>query len=689
MLSGNSITGSGNALCILFPTLTLRVRRFLKKTGRKVGANGSKTIGFDKTKVKCYNFHKTSHFARECNAPRKNGNREPIRRNGIVETTDANALVAQDGFGDNALTELIKKFEKAKKERDHLKLTLEKFENSSKNLGKLLDSQVCDKFKTGVVYDSQVVDNQVNDRYKTGEGYHTVLPPYTGNFMPPKPDLYLLIWMNTECVVLSPDFKLLDKSQVLLRVPRKNNMYNVDLKNDAPSGGLTCLFAKATLNESNHWHRRLGHTNFKTMNKLVRGNLVRETKDETSGILKAFITGIEILIDHIVKIIRCDNGTKFKNKEMNQFYEEKWIKREFGVARTPQQNGPVVVENQSNGSACKARVETIPDKDYILLPLWTQDPLLSSSSKDSLGDGFKPSEEEEKKDNKDLRNEDNEDNVVDQNIVYVCVDDLNMPNLEEIVYLDDDKDVGAKADMSNLDTYIPLLGLKQLGCSYASLKDFVVYQMDVKSVFLYGKIEEEVYVYQPLGFKDPEFLVRVYKVEKAFYGLHQALRSWCETLSIYLFDNGFHRGQIDKTLFIKRFKGDILLVQAYVDDIIFRSTKKEMCTEFKKMMHRKFQMRSTPMETSKPLLKDENAEDVDVYLYRLMIGSLIYLTSLRPDIMFDDSPFDLEAYADSDYAGASLDRKSTTGGCQLRRRRLISWQCKKQIVVSNSTIKAM
>ncbi|GJX32272.1 putative ribonuclease H-like domain-containing protein [Tanacetum coccineum] len=279
----------------------------------------------------------------------------------------------------------------------------------------------------------------------------------------------------------------------------------------------------------------------------------------------------------------------------------------------------------------------------------------------------------------------------------------------------------------------------RLFLAYASFKDFVVYQMDVKSAFLYGKIEEEVYVCQPPGFEDPEFPDRVYKVEKALYGLHQAPRAWYETFSTYLLDNGFQRGQIDKTLFIKRVKSDILLVQVYVDDIIFGSTKKELCTEFKKLMHKKFQMSSmgeltfflglqvtqkddgifisqdkyvdeilkkfgfstiktasTPMETSKPLMKDENAEDVDVHLYRSMIGSLMYLTSSRPIIMFavcactrfqvtpkvlhhyvvkrifrylkgqpklglwysKDSPFDLEAYTDGNYAGASLDRKS-------------------------------
>nr|GFB24536.1 hypothetical protein [Tanacetum cinerariifolium] len=126
--------------------------------------------------------------------------------------------------------------------------------------------------------------------------------------------------------------------------------------------------------------------------------------------------------------------------------------------------------------------------------------------------------------------------------------------------------------------------------AYATFKDFVVYQMDVKSAFLYGTIEEEVYVCQLLGFEDPKFSDRVYKVKKSLCGLHQAPRAWYETLSTYLLNNGFHRGQIDKTLFIKSFKGDILLVQVYVDDIIFVSTRKEMCTEFEKMMHKKFQM---------------------------------------------------------------------------------------------------
>nr|GFC13514.1 copia protein [Tanacetum cinerariifolium] len=211
----------------------------------------------------------------------------------------------------------------------------------------------------------------------------------------------------------------------------------------------------------------------------------------------------------------------------------------------------------------------------------------------------------------------------------------------------------------NYDEVFPSVAIIEairLFLAYALFKDFVVYQIDVKSDFHYGKIEEEVYICQPPGFEDPDFSDRVYKVKKALYGLHQSPRAWYETLSAYLLDNRFQRGKIDKTLFIKRHKGDILLVQVYVDDIIFGSTKKELCIAFEKMMHKKFQMSSmgeltfflgvqvkqkndgifisqdtyvaeilkkfgftevktasTPMKTQKALLKDENGKEVDVH----------------------------------------------------------------------------
>ncbi|GJU55484.1 putative ribonuclease H-like domain-containing protein [Tanacetum coccineum] len=175
--------------------------------------------------------------------------------------------------------------------------------------------------------------------------------------------------------------------------------------------------------------------------------------------------------------------------------------------------------------------------------------------------------------------------------------------------------------------------------AYASYMGFMVYQMDVKSAFLYGQIEEEVYVCQPPGFEDPDHPNKVYKVVKALYGLHQAPRAWYDTLANYLLCNGFERGKIDQTLFIKRHKGHILLVQIYVDDIIFGSTKKELCDEFEKLMKDKFQMSSMGELTffgiqEKALVQDGDAADVDEHLYRSMIGSLMYLIASRPDIMF-------------------------------------------------------
>ncbi|GJS36900.1 putative ribonuclease H-like domain-containing protein [Tanacetum coccineum] len=182
-----------------------------------------------------------------------------------------------------------------------------------------------------------------------------------------------------------------------------------------------------------------------------------------------------------------------------------------------------------------------------------------------------------------------------------------------------------------------------------------------KSEFLYGTIEEEVYVTQPPGFKDPDHPNKVYKVVKALYGLQQAPRTWYETLANYLLGNGFKRGKIDQTLFIKKQKGDIFLVQVYVDDIIFGSTNKEMCTAFEKLMKDKCEVCFYSVDLEKPLFKDGDADDVDVHLYRSMIGSLMYLTASRPDIIYlkgkptlglwysRDSPFELVAYTNSDY----------------------------------------
>nr|GEW74875.1 uncharacterized mitochondrial protein AtMg00810-like [Tanacetum cinerariifolium] len=342
---------------------------------------------------------------------------------------------------------------------------------------------------------------------------------------------------------------------------------------------------------------------------------------------------------------------------------------------------PVVAGNQSNGSTGKARVKTVPDKDYILQPLWTQDPLFSSSSKDSPGDGFKPSGEEENKDTEGPGNEESEAPITKEtrvnqekdsvnktnrvNAVSSTVnaasnkvndvgrkssidlpDDPNMPDLEDISLFED-----SNKDVSSMDVKSAFLYGKieeedrgnQLFLAYASFMRFIVYQMDVKSAFLYGTIKEEVYVCQPHGFEDPYF------------------------------PNKKNDG-----IFISQDK--------YVADIL------------KKFDFFLVKTTSTLMKTNKALLKDEEAVDIDVYLYRSVVGSLMYLTAFRHDIMFAVCtyarfqvtpkvshlhavkrifrylkgqpklglwypPFDLKAFSDSDYARASLNKKSITRAC--------------------------
>ncbi|GJX15466.1 retrovirus-related pol polyprotein from transposon TNT 1-94 [Tanacetum coccineum] len=603
-----------------------------------------------------------------------------------------------------------------------------------------------------------------------------------------------VLFNDTECIVLSSNFKLIDESQVLLRVPRKNNMYSVDLKNIVFKEGLTCFFAKATSDESKLWHIRLGHLNFKTMNKLVKGNLVRglpsklfkndqtcvacqkgkqhrasfaerrnRTLIEANRIMLADFklpttfwaetVNIACYVQNRVLVVKSHNKTpyelfhgrtltlsfmrpfgcpviilntidhlgKFDGKADEGFFVGySFNSKAFRVFNSRTR---IVEENfhirfsESTPNAVGSRPDWLFDIDALTRTM-NYDPIVAGTQsngfvgtkasdnadpKSSHDDGSKPSsddgkkvDEDPRKDSKcnDQENEDNvnstnnvnaastnEFNVVDGKTSIELLFDPNMPALEDYSIFDfsrDDEDDGAEADMNNLDITIqvspipitrihkdhPLdqvigdlqsatqtrkmsknlkehgknpkrdIGTKRvfrnkkdergimirnkarlvaqgytqeeginydevfapvprikairLFLAYASFKDFEVYQMDVKSDFLYRKIEEEVYVCQPPGFEDLDFPDILYKVEKALYGLHQAPKAWYETLSTYLLDNGFQRRKIDKTLFIKRHKGDILLVQVYVDDIIFGSTKKELCNAFKKLMHEKF-----------------------------------------------------------------------------------------------------
>ncbi|GJQ99881.1 putative ribonuclease H-like domain-containing protein [Tanacetum coccineum] len=402
------------------------------------------------------------------------------------------------------------------------------------------------------------------------------------------------------------------------------------------------------------------------------------TKDETSGILKSFITGIENLVDHKVKVIRCDNGTEFKNKEMNQFCEKKDILRQFSVARTSQQNRVVERRNKTLIKAARtmladSKLPTTFWAEAVNTACYVQNRVLVVKPHNKTpyelfhgtqSNGFAGTKASDNAGQ--ARKETTLDQIMlDWKITSIFEDDddgwvfefaeADMNNLETNIQEETQNRLIAQGyqqgrrefDYDEVFALVARIEAIRLFLAYASFKDFVVYQMDVKSAFLYGNIEEEVYVCQPPGFEDPNFPDRIYKVEKALYGLHQDPTAWYETLSTYLLDNEFQRGKINKTLFIKRYKGDILLMSSMREltfflglqverkkDGIFISQDKYVGEILKKFGFTEVKTASTPMETQKPLLKDEDGEEVDVHMYRSMIGSLMYLTSSRPDIMF-------------------------------------------------------
>ncbi|GJW73309.1 retrovirus-related pol polyprotein from transposon TNT 1-94 [Tanacetum coccineum] len=303
----------------------------------------------------------------------------------------------------------------------------------------------------------------------------------------------------------------------------------------------------------------------------------------------------------------------------------------------------------------------------------------------------------------------------------------------------------------------------------AASKNMTIYQMDVKTTFLNGELKEEVYVCQPEGFVDPDHPTHVYRLKKALYGLKQAPRAWYDTLSRFLLDNKFSKGAVDPTLFTQKTGKHILLVQIYVDDIIFASTDPKACDIFSNEMSSKFQMSmmgqmsfflglqvsqnprgifinqskfaleilmkfgmdscdpvDTPMVDRLKLDEDPLGTPVDQTRFRSMVGSLMYLTASRPDLVFavcmcaryqasptkkhlealkrvfrylrgtinwglwypKDTAMALTAYADADHAGCQDTRRSTSGSAQFLGDKLVSWSSKKQKSTAISTTEA-
>ncbi|GKA85715.1 ribonuclease H-like domain-containing protein, partial [Tanacetum coccineum] len=504
-------------------------------------------IGFDKSKVECYNCHKRGHFAKECRAPRnqENKNRENTRRSVPVETTTSNALISCDGLGDYDWSDQA--------EEENVKILKEQIEQLLKDL------------RTSKL-------NAID--YKTG--LESI-------------EARLLVYKKNESVY-KENIKVL-KCEIYLK-----------------EVAITELRRKLELAQKQKYEIQLTVEKFenssKNLSKLIDCQIVDKCKTVSKPTVKKLIVKTSEAKDSADKhkVVRKNNGAPIIKE---------WVSDTEDEAESKPKIEKITIKPSF------AKTEFVKSKEQVKSPRKT---------------------------------------TVKQGLVSLTTaKPVNTAQPRTIVNsarpMTNGKNVNTAKPKAVVNAARPKAVLNAIKGNHVNA---------VKASACWGNpqqdLEEKVYVafggdskggkITGKGFEDPDFLDKVYKVEKALYGLHQAPRAWYETLSTYLLDNGFQRGKIDKNLFIRRNKGDILLVQVS------------------------------------------------------MIGSLMYLTSSRPDIMFavcacaryqvnpKVSHLHTVKRIFSDYAGASLDRKSTIGGCQFLGCRLISWQYKKQTVVANSTTEA-
>nr|GEU47901.1 putative reverse transcriptase domain-containing protein [Tanacetum cinerariifolium] len=481
--------------------------------------------------------------------------------------------------------------------------------------------------------------------------------------------------------------------------------------------------------------------------------------------------------------VRTDKGTEFLNKTLNVFFTEEGIEHQNSTARTPEQNGVVERRNRTLVEAARTMLSVLKLPlffwaEAIATACYTQNRSIIILTHDKTTyhiindmkplikhlyifgcvcyitkDGKNLDKMKEKGDlcilmgystqSKGYHVYNKRKRMIVESI-HVCFDEIKevyetsvandtlglVPHRQKASdYKNPDPVPQRQVVSSSADAHV--LSQQELDLLFGPLYDEFFNADGRKTAFLNGPLKEEVYVAQPDGFVDPDHPEKVYRLRKALYGLKQAPRAWYDELLKFLTSKGFTKGTIDLTLFTIRYREDILLVQIYVDDIIFGSTNLKYTRRFEKLMHSRFEMSlmgemkfflglqihksprgifinqpkytleiihkhgmendqsvGTPMATKPKLDADLSGNPVDQTDYRSKIESLMYLTSSRPDIVEAGSNFKLTAFSDADHAGCIDSRKSTSRGIQFLGDKLVSWMSKKQNCTAMSSAEA-
>ncbi|GJR51840.1 putative ribonuclease H-like domain-containing protein [Tanacetum coccineum] len=496
------------------------------------------------------------------------------RKNEVLFSEVVAVLNREVACKDYEIKVLKSEFEKVKQEKEGIEFKIEKFDKASKDLDQLLGSQITNKSKKGLAYSAvppphPLIYNRPKKLDLSYSGLDEFKEPEFKGYGPENSKQE----SNIVCNKKLDDFKensnnSLVKEQVskdtssfvesLLNVD-KETIFPVD-KKDKPQQDDTGLVDSGC---SRHMTGNIAYlSNFKEFDRgyVTFGGGTHGGRISSKGTLKIDSLDFEDVYFVIELKFNLFSVSQMCDKKNYVFFTD---------------TGCLVLSPNFK----------LPDESLILLKIPRKDNIYSFDTKNIVPVGsFKGDDEQDKSDDVSSPKE---VNVVGQHVntaspdvnngESTCRKNFCNSNFNRFGYL-----------WICLVERGPLEQISNKIVFSLSFMGFLVYQMDVKSTFLYGTIEEEVYVTQPPRFKEPDHPDKVYKVVKALYGLHQAPRAWYETLANYLLGNGFKRGKIDQTLFIKKQKGDILLVQVYVDDIIFGSTNKELCTGFEKLMKDKF-----------------------------------------------------------------------------------------------------